>query len=359
MRAAFKQLKWDFMTNIGIVILAAGQGTRMKSKQQKILHEVGGKPMVQHVVDAAREVSELPSVLIVGKGADGVRTLFGDTVQYAIQAEQLGTGHATAMARDALIGNAEQVIVLAGDMPLIRAETLSNLATIQREKNAAVVILAVEGGKESSFGRIIRNDQGHVIEICEAAQAKRRSNADEILAIREQNSAIYSFDADFLWSNIDNLPIRQARNGQEYYLTDMVEIAVQQGKLVDAVMAVDATERLGAGTRAELVAVERAFRQRAIDHWLENSVTIIDPNNTYIDQDVRIGKDTVIWPNSFIQGNASIGEDCVIGPNTVVRSAEVGDRCVIEQSVVVGMSIAPDTHIAPFTHALPLESADE
>ncbi len=346
------------MTNIGIVILAAGQGTRMKSKRQKILHEVGGKPMVQHVVDAARIVSQLRPVLVVGNGADGVRALFGDSAEYAVQADQLGTGHATAMAKDVLMGNASQVIVLAGDMPLIRAETLEKLATMQRERNAAVVILAVEGDKESSFGRILRNDAGNVVEICEVAQAKRRPDADQILAVREQNSAIYCFDAAFLWSNIDDLPVRQARSGQEYYLTDMVEIAVKQGLLVDAMLADDATERLGAGTRAELVAVEQAFRQRANNYWLENSVTIIDPATTYIDQDVQIGKDTVIWPNSFIQGDSVIGEDCVIGPNTVVRSAEIGENCVIEQSVVEGVIVAPDTYIAPFTHVLPMESND-
>lgn len=347
------------MNQIGIVILAAGHGTRMKSKRQKILHEVGGKPMVQHVVAAAREVSALPPVLVVGKGADGVRELFGDSVEYAIQEEQLGTGHATAMAKEVLQGRAEQVIVLAADMPLILGKTLAKLADMQRDTGAAVVILAVEGNKESSFGRIVRNAAGDVVEVCEVAQAKRLPNADEILTIREQNSAIYCFDADFLWSTIDDLPLRQARSGQEYYLTDMVEMAVRQNLRVDATLAEDATERLGAGTRAELIAVEKAFRQRAIDYWLENSVTIIDPNNTYIDQDVQIGKDTVIWPNSYIQGDSVIGEDCVVGPNAVVRSAEVGDRCIIEQSVVENVIIASDTYVAPFTHALPMESEDE
>ncbi len=338
------------MTGIGIIILAAGQGTRMNSKRQKILHEVGGKPMVQHVVDAAQLVSALQPVLVVGKGSAGVRELFGDSADYVIQAEQLGTGHATAMAKDVLQGRASQVIVLAGDMPLIRAATLEKLAVIQREKAAAVVILAVEEGKESSFGRIVRNEQGNVVEICEVAQAKRRPNADDLLAIREQNSAIYCFDGDFLWSNIDNLPLRQARSGQEYYLTDMVEIAVKQGLLVDATLAEDATERLGAGTRAELVAVERAFRQRANEHWLSHGVTIIAPDQTYIDQTVQIGKDTIIWPNTFIQGNTVIGENCVVGPNAVVRSAEIGNRCIIEQAVVENAMVAPSSKVEPFSH---------
>jgi bifunctional UDP-N-acetylglucosamine pyrophosphorylase/glucosamine-1-phosphate N-acetyltransferase len=298
-------------------------------------------------------------VLVVGNGADGVRALFGDSAEYAIQAEQLGTGHATAMAKAALQGRAAQVIVLAGDMPLIRAATLEKLATMQRETAAAVVILGVDGEHTSSFGRILRDEQGRVSEVCEVAEAKRRPNTAEILAVREQNASVYCFDAEFLWSNIDNLPIRQARSGQEYYLTDMVEVAVQQGLRVDATLAEDATERLGAGTRAELVAVEKAFRQRAIDYWLDHSVTIIDPNNTYIDQDVQIGKDTVIWPNSYIQGDTVIGEDCVVGPNAVVRSAEVGDRCIIEQSVVENVIVAPDTYLAPFSHALPMELNDE
>ncbi len=347
------------MTELAVVILAAGKGTRMNSKRQKILHDVGGKPMVRHVFEAAANLSGTAPVLIVGKGETGVQELFGEAGRYVVQLERLGTGHATMVAKDALAGQSKQVIVTYGDMPLVRSETLAKLARVQADSGAAVVIMSVMGDAGSSFGRIHRTPEGAVTEIVEVAEAKRRSNAADLLAITELNAGIYCFDADFLWKNIDKLPIRQARVGQEYYLTDMVEIAVAQGLTVKAIATEDATESLGAGTRAELVAVERAFRDRAIAAALEGGVTIIDPASTFIDQGVVIGQDTVVWPNSYIQGDSVIGEDCVIGPNTVVRSAEIGNGCIIEQAVVEDVVIDADTWVPPFTHAAPMDEFEQ
>lgn len=333
----------------------------MNSKRQKILHEVGGKPMVRHVFDAAVNLSGTAPVMVVGAGETGVQALFGEAARYAVQTERLGTGHATRMAQDLLAGQGGQVIVTYGDMPLVRGETLARLAAVQAERDAAVVIMSVMGDVGSSFGRIHRNAEGKVIEIVEVAEAKRRANADELLAITELNAGIYCFDATFLWENIASLPIRQARSGQEYYLTDMVEIAVKQGRLVEAIATDDSTESLGAGTRAEMVAVERAFRDRAIANLLAAGVTVVDPASTFVDPDVVVGKDTVIWPNSYLQGDTVVGEDCVIGPNTIVRSAEIGDGCVIEQAVVEDVVIESNAWVPPFTHAYPIdkESADE
>ncbi|MCB8942401.1 MAG: NTP transferase domain-containing protein [Ardenticatenaceae bacterium] len=306
----------------------------MKSKKQKILHEVGGKPMVLHVFEAAEQVADVPPVLVVGPGARGVQALIGPRALYVEQLEQLGTGHAARMARSVLLGGAEQVLVTYGDMPLLRAETMRRMAQAQAETGAAMSLLAVMGQRDSTYGRLVRDDNGRVLEVVEVAEAKKRPNPDHYLNILELNAGVYCFDAAWLWQNIGDLPLRQARNSEEYYLTDMVEIAVKQGLRVEPVSTEDADEWLGAGTRAEMVAVERAFRRRANYYWLERGVTLVDPDSVYIDPDVKIGQDTVIWPNTFVQGHTVVGEDCVLGPNVIVRDAVLGDGCWLERVTV-------------------------
>lgn len=319
---------------LAIVLLAAGHGTRMKSKKQKILHEVGGKPMVLHVFEEAAKVADIPPVLVVGSGADGVRTLIGDRATYAEQSEQLGTGHATRMAAAVLANQAEQVLVTYGDMPLLRAETMTRLAQVQAETKAAISLLSVQGETSSTFGRVVRDQTGAVVEIVEVAEARKRPNPNDFLQIPELNAGVYCFDAAWLWQSIGNLPLRQARNRQEYYLTDMIELAVEQGLRVEAIMTEDADECLGAGTRAELVAVEKAFRRRANDYWLARGVSLVDPDTVYIDPDVVIGQDTVIWPNTYLQGQTTVGEDCVLGPNAIIRDAQIGNGCWLEQVIL-------------------------
>lgn len=335
---------------IAIVLLAAGQGTRMKSQKQKILHEVGGKPMVQHIFEAAEAVADIRPLLVVAPGETGLHTLFGHRAQYALQAEQMGTGHATMMAEAALRGQSDQVLVTYGDMPLLRAATMTRLAQMQRETGAAIAMLTLMGAADSSFGRVLRTEDGRVTEIVEVAEARRRPNSAQLLAVRELNVGVYCFAATWLWHNLPHLPLRQARSGPEYYLTDMVELARQQGELVVATVLEDADEGLGAGTRAELVAVEKAFRHRANRYWLEQGVTLVDPDSTYIDPDVIIGQDTVVWPNSYVQGQTVIGQGCVIGPNAIVRQARIGDGCRLEQVVVEGVTVAAGTAVPPLTH---------
>lgn len=296
--------------------------------------------MVQHVMETAVAVADIPPILVVGPGEDGVHSLFGSQAEYVVQPEQLGTGHATLMALPLLKGRTDQVIVTYGDMPLLKAETVARLAQTQSETGAAVVMLSVTGDAQSTFGRVVRGGDGAVTEIVEVAEARQRSNSAELLNIRELNAGVYCFDANWLWANIEKLPLRQARSGQEYYLTDMVGLAVAQDRLVEAIVTDDADECLGAGTRQELVAVEKAFRRRANAHWLAHGVTLVDPETIYIDQDVTIGRDTIIWPNTYLQGATVIGEDCVLGPNAIVRDACLGDGCVVEQAVVDGVTLA-------------------
>jgi len=325
------------MTILAVIILAAGQGTRMQSKKQKILHDVGGRPMVAHVFEAAVSQADRPPLLVVGPDEDGVPSLFGDRAEYVIQAEQLGTGHATRMAEPILRGRSDQLLVVYGDMPLLRAESMARLAQLQAESNAAVAILTVMGDPASTFGRVIRDESGRVAEIVEVAEARQRTNGEDLLAAREHNAGVYCF-------------ARQARTGPEYYLTDMIGLAVAQGRLVATMTITDADECLGAGTRSELVAVEKAFRRRANERWLAAGVTLVDPESTYIDQTVTIGRDTTIWPNTFIQGETTIGEDCCLGPNSIVRNSHIGHGCRIEQAVVEDSIINDGAEIRPFTH---------
>jgi bifunctional UDP-N-acetylglucosamine pyrophosphorylase/glucosamine-1-phosphate N-acetyltransferase len=184
-----------------------------------------------------------------------------------------------------------------------------------------------------------------VVEIVEVAEARQRPDTEALLAIPELNVGVYCFDAKWLWANIPHLPLRQARQGKEYYLTDLVEMAAGQGLSVEAIIVEDPDELLGAGTRAELAAVEKAFRRRTARHWLVNGVTLVDPDATYIDPGVVIGRDTIIWPNSFLQGTTQIGEECVIGPNTILRNVRIGDRCWIEQSVIEKGAVPDDVTI--------------
>jgi bifunctional UDP-N-acetylglucosamine pyrophosphorylase/glucosamine-1-phosphate N-acetyltransferase len=248
-----------------------------------------------------------------------------------------------------LSGKAEQVIVTYADMPLLRSETMEQLAQVQAKEGVVLSMLSVMGDASSSFGRVVRNLEGEVIEIVEVAEAKLRPNMEELLAIRELNVGVYCFNAKWLWEQIPFLPIRQARSGQEYYLTDMVSRAVERGRGVEAIVVEDADECLGAGTRAEMVAVEKAFRRRANNRWLAAGVTLVDPDTIYIDQTVIIGQDTVIWPNTYIQGSSRIGQDCVLGPNTIIRNAQIGDGCHVEQAVVENHSLENGVRVKPFT----------
>lgn len=340
------------MIDLAVVILAAGMGTRMNSKKQKILHGVGGRPMVMHVVEAAWAVAQHPPVLVIGDlGGAALQELVGPDARYVVQTEQLGTGHAAQMAADLLRGRASQVMVTYGDMPLLRQETMVRLAERQAESGATLSMLTVDGDPSSSFGRIVRDSAGRVVEIVEVAEARQRPNGADLLAIRELNVGVYCFAADWLWAHVGQLPPRQARGGKtEYYLTDLVATAVAQGGRVETMRLDDPDESLGAGTRAELVDVEKAFRRRANRRWLAAGVTLVDPETIFIDQTVEIGRDTIIWPNTFLQGETVIGEECVIGPGAIVRDSRIGDRVRIEMAVVEGVAVADGRAVPPFSH---------
>lgn len=337
------------MREIAAVILAAGQGTRLKSALPKVLHAVGGMPMVSWSVQSARALGADPIVLVVGYGADQVRQAVGETALYAEQAQRLGTGHATLQAKPLLQGQTRSVVVLYGDMPTLRAETLQRLVALHRAKQPAVTMLSVLSDDSMGFGRVVRNAQGTVQAIVEEAVA-----SPEVLAIRELNCGVYCFDAEWLWRRLPDVPVTPPKG--EYYLTDMVGLAVAEGLPVEVLTITAVDEVQGINTRVHLAQAERILRERINEHWMLEGVTLLDPATTYIEATVQIGRDAIIHPNTILQGRTVIGERAVIGPNTLIRSSRIGDDCrvlmaVVEEAVMDrGANIGPYGHLRPGAH---------
>ncbi len=322
------------------VILAAGQGTRMKSDLPKVLHPISGKPMVWHALQAARVVSKETPVMIVGHGADGVREAIGDAARFVVQAERLGTGHAVQQAESTLKGNTDLVLVSQSDMPLLTGESLSKLVETQKANSGPMSMLTVMDDDPRGFGRIVRGDDGGVRAIVEEADA-----TDEQKAIKELNVGAYCFDADWLWDALSNIPL--SAKG-EYYLTDTVGLAVEAGMRVEAIVLDDAVEAIGVNTRIHLSEAEAGMRARVNRSHMLNGVTFIDPASTYIGMDVEIGQDTVIQPNTFLRGETKIGKGCEIGPNTIITDCIIGDRCEILSSVLEKATLEDDVDMGPF-----------
>lgn len=328
--------------SVAVVILAAGQGTRMKSRLPKVLHPLGRRPMILHNVEAAAALTEIPPVLVIGHGSEQVRMVVGDAAHYAIQAEQLGTGHAVAQAEGLLRGKSEHVIVWNADLPLLRTETLRALYDVQCNGDTPLSLLTHIDDTPRGFGRIIRNDEGQVVAIVEETQA-----TPEQLAIREVNDGIYCFNSAWLWEHLPEIPLSPKG---EYYLTDVVEIAIREGCAVNAFVVEDASEVLGINTRVHLAEAEAILRRRINERWMLEGVTIVDPTTTYIDATVVIGADTTILPNTHLVGETIIGEGCLIGPNMWIEGAKVGDRCIIRDSVVEYATLEEDVNAGPFAH---------
>jgi bifunctional UDP-N-acetylglucosamine pyrophosphorylase/glucosamine-1-phosphate N-acetyltransferase len=324
------------------IILAAGEGTRMRSKLPKVLHPVAGKPMVWHALQTVRDLVNLPPVLVVGHGAEEVKQAIGSGVGYALQEQQLGTGHAVASARSALEGKADLILVIPGDMPLLKKETLANLIALHRQSQSPVTMTSFIGDEARGFGRVIRDQAGYVSAIVEQADA-----TPEQLAIREYNVSAYCFDADWLWRALENIPISPKG---EYYLTDTVGLAVGEGYAVNAYILEDPQEGIGLNNRAHLALANQVMRQWINEKWMLSGVTIVDPDTTYIEADVVIGGDTIIHPNTHLQGMTVIGEDCEIGPGTMVIDSSVGNGVRILASVLEEAKVADHVSMGPFCH---------
>lgn len=331
--------------DLSTVILAAGQGTRMKSKTPKVLHPLAGQPMVQYIVDTASQQTSEKPVLVVNHGAEQVRQALGDRVTYVEQKEQLGTGHALLQARSLLEGRSNAILVLYADMPLLSAATLERLIELHREGKDCITMLTVCADDPMGFGRVLRDEAGNVVGIVEEAVA-----TEEQKKIRELNCGAYCFDGQWLWPNLTRLP--PSPKG-EYYLTDLVSMAAEEGRRVEALQLDDPTEALGVNDRLHLAKAEAIVRRRINEGWMLKGVTMIDPSSTFIDAQVHIGQDTVISPHTYLQGETKIGQGCRLGPNTIVRNSTIGDECMIQASVVEGAALEDEVEVGPFSHLRP------
>lgn len=324
------------------VILAAGQGTRMRSNTPKVLHPLAGRPLIDFAIRAVEGVSAAPPVVVVGRGADAVREAVGSRVRFAVQEEQLGTAHALHQAAGLLHDEADAVLVTYADMPLLTAETIAALVQTQQENPGPVSMLTMLSENPRGFGRVVRDAAGKVQAVVEEAQA-----TPEQLAIRELNVGAYCFRADWLWRALERIPLSPKG---EYYLTDAVGLAVGDGLEVRAILLEDPSEAIGINTRVHLAEAEALLRRRINTGWMLAGVSLIDPATTYIEPGVTIGQDTVIYPNTHLQGETRIGAGCVIGPGSILRDTAIGERCTVLASVLEGAVVEDDVSIGPFAH---------
>jgi bifunctional UDP-N-acetylglucosamine pyrophosphorylase/glucosamine-1-phosphate N-acetyltransferase len=324
------------------LVLAAGLGTRMKSDLPKTLHLLGGRPLVAWSIDACKEAAGRPPYVVVGPEVEQYRQAVGDEISLIVQAERLGTGHAVMQAEEALKGKSDLVLVVHADMPLLRSETLRGLIETQSKHDGVLSLLAMHSESPRGFGRILRNDQGEITGIMEEAHASPAQ-----LAIRELNMGAYCYQADWLWENLSKL--ERSPKG-EYYLTDLVGLAVAQSSPIGCVHVTDEDEVIGINTREHLSEAETALRKRINRHWMAQGVSYIDADTTYIGPEVRIGADTVLLPNTHLEGATVVGEACHLGPNSIIRASTIGNRCHIEASVVEEAILEDDVHVGPFSH---------
>lgn len=326
---------------ITAVLLAAGQGTRMKSSLPKVLHPVAGKPMIWHALQAIQQATTEKPVVVVGHGADEVTKYLGNSAQTVLQEPQLGTGHAVMQAESLLKGNTDLVIVCYADMPLLRGETLKKLVETQKQNKGPMTMLTVIADDPRGFGRIIRKADGSVEAIVEEYVA-----TPEQARIKELNVGGYCFDANWLWDALHRIP-KNPKKG-EYYLTDTVELATQARLSVQPMVMDDLEEIIGVNTRIHLSEVEVAMRRRINHEHMLNGVTMIDPASTYIEAGITIGRDTTLMPNTYLHGKTEIGEGNIIGPNSIIRDSKIGKRCKVLASVMEGALLEDDVDMGPF-----------
>jgi bifunctional UDP-N-acetylglucosamine pyrophosphorylase/glucosamine-1-phosphate N-acetyltransferase len=326
---------------ITAVLLAAGQGTRMKSSLPKVLHPLCGRPMLWYVLEALKSAATEKPVVVIGHGADAVQKYLGDAADCVLQEPQLGTGHAAMQAETLLKGKTDYVIITYADMPLLRAETFQRLVETQRLNSGPFSLLTVTADDPRGFGRIVRKADGTVEAIVEEYVA-----TPEQQKIKELNAGAYCFKADWLWGALQRIE-KNPQKG-EYYLTDIVEIAVKGNLPVQAVLHDNFTETIGINTRVHLSEAEAAMRMRINQEHMLQGVSMMDPASTYIEAGVQIGRDTTIMPNTYLHGNTVIGEGNVIGPNTIIRDSKIGNRNKILASVLEGAVLEDDIDMGPF-----------
>ncbi len=354
---------------LGVVVMAAGLGKRMKSNQVKVLHQVAGKPMVLYAVDVAMRVAGHRIAVVIGHQADRVRQVIeagiadrpgAPSVSIVEQAEQLGTGHAVMQSRPAFSHDREtrptHYLILNGDTPLLKEATVRELLNVHHAEGAAVTILTAILDDPSGYGRVIRREmsQGHqtppssdVLKIVEDRDATPAEKST-----REINVGTYVVSGEFLFEALDKLEPDNAQ--REYYLTDIVRMAVAQGRRVSAVPLQDPEEGLGVNTRQQLAAAEQVVRQQIREHWLDAGVTMRDPGSVWIDAGVTLGKDTVLYPNVSLEGNTDIGEGTIIRSGVRITDCTIGDHVeILDHCVLRESQVEAEAHLGPFAHLRP------
>ncbi|MFZ5453757.1 MAG: bifunctional UDP-N-acetylglucosamine diphosphorylase/glucosamine-1-phosphate N-acetyltransferase GlmU [Thermodesulfobacteriota bacterium] len=342
----------SFSTKITAIILAAGQGTRMKSSHPKVLHQILGRPMIAYLLDTLRDLGIDDILVVVGYQAERVQEALKDyPVRFVVQEPQLGTGHAVQVAMSAVPPETQEVLVLCGDAPLISAESIDALHQLHKNHRAAVTIQTVVLPDGLHYGRVVRDEAGRVTAVL---QSKDSQDRPEILAIREINTGAYCFDTPFLREGLDKIPKSPVTG--EIYLTDLIHIAREEGRAVEALIETNVEDLLGINSRAELAAATQTVKRKINARHMDQGVTLIDPEATYIESLVTIGKDTIIYPNVYLQGQTTIGEDCLIEASvkivdsTLENNVHVKMGSVITQSrLASGVDVGPCAHLRPLT----------
>jgi bifunctional UDP-N-acetylglucosamine pyrophosphorylase/glucosamine-1-phosphate N-acetyltransferase len=333
------------MQPIDSLILAAGLGTRMKSEKPKVLHTLAGKPMLTWVVDACSLATGRPPYVVVGPGQEEVEAAITGTSGYVIQRERLGTGHAVMQAVEQLKGNSEVVLVVNADLPLLRAKTLANLVKTHKQSDAQVTLLTSSSLQARGFGRIERGETGEIERIIE----ERDASPDQLDNL-ELNVGAYCYNGDWLWTHLENL--NTAESG-EYYLTDLAQVASEEGGKVNSIKVTDQDEIIGINTRVHLAEAEYAIRHRINRHWMLEGVTLVDPATTYIDADVKLNRDVVILPNTHLKGQTVVGIGTLIGPNSFIESSSIGTQCHVQNSFLESAEVGDEVEIGPFARIRP------
>lgn len=334
------------MTNLTAIILAAGKGTRMKSKFPKVLHKVGGRPMLQHVLDAADGAGCTRKVVVIGHEAELVREMVGSQAEVVLQVEQLGTGHAVLQAAPVLEGVTGTALILCGDTPLLSSDELQKFAEAHAKSGAAATVMTAVMENPFGYGRILRDKTGNVLGIVEQKDA-----SPEQQTIKEINTGIYCVTMPLLFTILKTLTNDNAQG--EYYLTDLLSKLNTQGQKVAGYVTADSEMVMGINSRRQLAEAESAMRQRILDALMDSGVTIMDPASTFIEKSVKIAPDTTIYPYTWLEGNTTIACDCEIGPYVRFTNVKVGDANQIQFCYAHDCEIKSATTIGPYVHLRP------
>ena len=334
------------MKKIAAVIMAAGKSTRMKSETSKVLHKLMGKSMIDYVIDNCKKAGVDEIIVIVGYKKEMIMEHLKDTVKYAHQDQQNGTGHAVMQAMPLLKDFKGDIFILSGDMPLLSAETLSDFVNFHREKSGKISLLTANLDEPGKLGRIIRGKDNSVEKIMEAADA-----TEEELKVKEVNTGTYVFDADYLRELLPKIGRPNVQN--EIYLTDTIVISREEGVPVEAMICSDSNESLGVNSRKDMATVIKIMKEKINNNFMLSGVTIYDPDSTYIEPQVEIGNDTGILPGCMIMGKTKIGSNCSIGPNTRIVDSTIDNGTSVTESVVTKSTIGANNCIGPFSHIRP------